>query len=188
MSIKYAILGLLARKAAHGYELKKGFEAVAGPHWALNVGQVYTTLGRLEAEGLVEPEEGARAGARERQTYYVTAKGLDALGGWVREPVGRTPPVRDELQVKLLFADRRRPHLVLGLIDEQRRVYRHRLEQARDRLGALEEEPEGEAYPAARFDRAVRLSLAEAAVVRAEADLRWLDLCDGRINAALRAD
>jgi DNA-binding PadR family transcriptional regulator len=135
MSIKYAILGLLARKPAHGYELKKSFEGIAGPHWALNVGQVYTTLSRLEAEGLVEPEEGPRAGTRDRQTYCVTPEGLDALGEWVREPVGRTPPVRDELQVKLLFADRRRPQLILGLVDEQRRVYRHRLEQARARAG-----------------------------------------------------
>ncbi len=204
-SVRHGILGLLARRPAHGYDLKKSFEALAGAGWALNFGQVYTTLERLRAEGLVEAEEGPRAGVRERLTYYITSDGLDALADWVREPVRRARPTRDDLQVKLLFADRRRPQLILGLLDEQRRLLRGRLAEARAAKAQVEADvgaargrrmmtrstvrAESDTAPGSTatqaLDRAIRLALAEAAVLRIEADLRWLDLCEDQVRAAM---
>ncbi len=201
-SVKYGLLGLLARRPAHGYDLKKSFEAAAGAHWDLNFGQIYTTLNRLVSDGLVEAEEKTRSGPREKLTYYITSEGLDALANWVRQPVGRTKPLRDELYIKLLFADRRRPEHILALLAEQRRLYEGNLAEARDRAKreraeSLEPAPEQAGQPVAgagsgtasasapsKLDRAIRLALAEAAVVRAEADLRWLDLCENKISVA----
>jgi len=201
-SVKYGLLGLLARRPAHGYELKKSFEAAAGAHWALNFGQVYTTLDRLVADGLVEAEEKAGSGPRVKLTYYITSDGLDALADWVRRPVGRTRPLRDELQIKLLFADRRRPEHILTLLAEQRRLYEANLAEARKRAEreraaslVLGEEQAGNSTAglgsgassvSSKLDRAIRLALAEAAVVRAEADLRWLDLCESKVKMAIQ--
>ncbi|MHB0886470.1 MAG: PadR family transcriptional regulator [Bacillota bacterium] len=200
-SVKYGLLGLLARRPAHGYDLKKSFEAAAGAHWNLNFGQIYTTLNRLVADRLIEAEEKTRSGPREKLTYYITSEGLDALADWVRDPVGRTKPLRDELYIKLLFADRRRPEHILTLLAEQRRLYEGSLAEARERAKreraeSLEPVPEqatkSDAGPGAasasapsKLDRAIRLALAEAAVVRAEADLRWLDLCESKIKVAV---
>lgn len=195
-SVKYGLLGLLARRPAHGYDLKKSFEAAAGAHWALNFGQVYTTLDRLVADGLVEAEEKTRSGPREKLTYYITSDGLDALADWVRQPVGRTKPLRDELYIKLLFADRRRPEHILTLLAEQRRLYEANLVEAREwakreREESLEAPPDQAGQRSAvattassKLDRAIRLTLAEAALIRAEADLRWLDLCENKIRVA----
>ncbi|MGH7856156.1 MAG: PadR family transcriptional regulator, partial [Candidatus Binatia bacterium] len=54
MSVKYALLGILAEKERHGYDLKEAFEERVGEFWALNFGQIYSTLDRLEADGMVE--------------------------------------------------------------------------------------------------------------------------------------
>jgi len=78
MSIRYGLLALLAEEPRHGYELKTAFERRTGGQWALNIGQVYTTLQRLERDGLVE-----RLGdGDERQDYRVTSAGQAQLEEW----------------------------------------------------------------------------------------------------------
>src|SRR5689334_11346172 len=79
MSIKYGLLALLEREPMYGYQLRTEFEAAAGSTWPLNVGQVYTTLARLERDGLVAPQ-GADSEGRER--YAITAPGQAELATW----------------------------------------------------------------------------------------------------------
>ena len=90
MSVRYALLALLSEGAKYGMQLRDEYEAATGDVWPLNVGQVYTTLQRLERDGLVESDG---AGDDERQkSFRITAGGQAELGGWLRTPPGPTPP------------------------------------------------------------------------------------------------
>src|SRR5256712_2501031 len=84
VSLKYGVLGLLAEEPLHGYEVKTRFEAMLGGTWEVNIGQIYTTLQRLERDGLVRPV-GPR-GDRGRQSYELLPKGQTALLEWLAQP------------------------------------------------------------------------------------------------------
>ncbi|MDR0342362.1 MAG: PadR family transcriptional regulator, partial [Nocardiopsaceae bacterium] len=100
MSVRHALLALLSEGPKYGLQLREEFEARTGEVWPLNVGQVYTTLQRLERDGLVESddEEGPQRG------YRITAAGGDELAGWLRTPPDLSSPPRDELVMKVLVA------------------------------------------------------------------------------------
>src|SRR6266404_9797793 len=87
MSIKYAILGLLAERPSHGYAVHASFEARLSDFWELNYGQVYQVLGLLEREGLIAGEDD-RVGKRPpKKVYSVTSRGRIALRNWLRAPI-----------------------------------------------------------------------------------------------------
>ncbi|MEO7371094.1 MAG: PadR family transcriptional regulator, partial [Ilumatobacteraceae bacterium] len=105
MSVRHAILALLSEGPKYGLQLRQEFEARTGEVWPLNVGQVYTTLQRLERDGLVEsgeadgrPHEGAQKG------YRITAPGRRELVDWLTKPLDDPQPPRDELLIKVLIA------------------------------------------------------------------------------------
>jgi DNA-binding PadR family transcriptional regulator len=163
--MRYPFLALLADGPAHGYELKLALEhrfgSVLPP---LNAGQVYTTLGRLERDGLVRgsdvPED-----ARQKRVYELTDAGRDALADWVAAPATATR-LRDEFFLKLVLAGLTGIADPRALIERQRREY---LQALRDLAGA-----------AANGNEAGSL-LAEGAALHLEADLKWLDLCQERL-------
>jgi DNA-binding PadR family transcriptional regulator len=165
------MMALLAEEPRYGYQLKTSFEAATGGVWRINVGQVYTTLDRLHRDGLVDVDDRG-----DQKRYTLTADGREALGAWWRTVPVDDPPPRDELQVKVLLAVARGPEHALEVITRQRTALTRLLQQHR-RSG--------------RGERAIGQSLAETLVadalaVRAEADLRWLDLCESRIQEAGR--
>src|SRR2546425_11338721 len=99
MSLKYGVLGLLAEEPLHGYEVKNRFEAMLGGTWEVNIGQIYTTLQRLERDGLVRPI--GRRGDRGKLQYELSPEGHKALDQWLATPgSGPTAPPRGRL-VKL---------------------------------------------------------------------------------------
>jgi hypothetical protein len=71
MSVRHALLALLSEGPKYGLQLRDEYEAVTGDVWPLKVGQVYTTLQRLEREGLVESDD-AVEGERQK-SYRITA-------------------------------------------------------------------------------------------------------------------
>lgn len=170
MSVKQGLLALLAQEPMYGARLRAEFEARTGGTWPLNVGQVYTTLDRLHRDGLVDID--ARG---EQKRYSLTAGGHAALGAWWRaEPVDDPPP-RDELQLKVLLAiDHGRDHAIT-VITRQRTALTRLLQQHRRAQRAGDAPSLAEAL------------VADALAVRAEADLRWLDLCESRILRAGRS-
>src|ERR1700710_2179604 len=101
MSIRHGLLALLDRGPRYGYQLRTEFEARTGATWPLNVGQVYTTLARLDRDGLVEA---AGADAEGHVYYRVTDAGRAEVASWFATPVSRTSPPRDELAIKLAMA------------------------------------------------------------------------------------
>src|SRR3954466_3766715 len=101
MSVRQALLALLEEGPRYGYQLRAQFEQRTGSTWPLNVGQVYTTLTRLERAGFVE---GAGADAEGHVVYRITERGRGEVATWFTTPVERTQPPRDELAIKLALA------------------------------------------------------------------------------------
>ncbi len=177
MGVREGLLALLDREPAHGYQLKTGFEAATGGVWSLNVGQVYATLERLERDGFVASEEtDEHTGKR---PYRITAAGADELGAWWAATPSDDPPPRDELMVKVLLAIATDQKRALDVVTAQRNALMTLLQKRRR---------ESVPAPGRPSDPLVDRLVVDALVVRAEADLRWLDLCEERLVAERDAE
>lgn len=174
MAVREGLLALLQDDARYGYQLKTEFEQVTGGVWPLNVGQVYTTLDRLARDGYVTME----VGADDQKLYTITVKGLGELGSWWEAIPADDPPPRDELMLKVLMAIEHGPERGLGVITRQRTALLTLLQQRRRARQTVEQDVGGEALAAQL--------VTDALIVRAEADLRWLDLCESRLTAVRR--
>lgn len=172
MSFRYGLLALLAEEPRHGYELKTAFERRTGGEWAINIGQVYTTLQRLERDGLVE-----LAGSdAERRDYRITVAGRAQLESWYATPVVAEPAPRDELMIKVLLAVAAADVDVTDILQRQRRASIEQL-QAYTRRKAR-------AHPT---DDLAFLLMLDALIFRSEAEIRWLDAAEARIRQAIDA-
>jgi DNA-binding PadR family transcriptional regulator len=160
MSVKHSLLALLERGPAYGYQLRAAFESATGNTWPLNIGQVYTTLNRLERDELVEALPENDSGQR---PYRITDSGRRHLAGWFASPVQAADRPRDELTIKLALAVTT-PGVDVADVIQRQRGATLRLLQEYTRLKAAEEHAE----------LAWRLVL-ESMIFRAEAEIRWLD-------------
>jgi DNA-binding PadR family transcriptional regulator len=163
MSLKFGILGLLAEEPLHGYEVKNRFESLLGGTWEVNIGQVYSTLQRLERDGLVEPADDR--GDRGKLPYHLTTTGRRTLDDWLRKPEAEPQQLREEIYVKLLLASRLANGNLDRLLADQRRIYLQRLKD----LAGLERQARGQG----RDDLVL---LMKGAVLHTEADLKWTDV------------
>jgi DNA-binding PadR family transcriptional regulator len=163
MSIRNGLLALLEGGPKYGYQLRVEFEAATGATWPLNVGQVYTTLNRLDRDGLVEPVGAADESGK--VVYRITEAGRAELATWFDEPIEHDARPRDELVIKVAMAVATPSVDALAVIDAQRAAA-HRAIRAATRRKA-----------GAAVDLATAL-VAEAAIFAAEAEVRWLDHCE----------
>src|SRR5579883_260688 len=103
MSIRHALLAFLSEGPKYGLQLRQEFEESTGEVWPLNVGQVYTTLQRLERDELIESDgRGEEAGPQ--KVFRITKAGRKELETWLSTPSDLTEPPRDELVIKVLAA------------------------------------------------------------------------------------
>jgi DNA-binding PadR family transcriptional regulator len=160
MSIKHSLLALLERGPAYGYQLRAAFESATGSTWPLNIGQVYTTLSRLERDEMVEALPENESGQR---PYSITEAGKRHLAGWFASPVRITDRPRDELTIKLALAVTTPGVDVADVIQRQRAATLRTLQEY-TRLKTDEDSA----------DLAWKLVL-ESMIFRAEAEIRWLD-------------
>jgi DNA-binding PadR family transcriptional regulator len=170
VSVRHALLALLSEGPKYGLQLREEFEARTGEVWPLNVGQVYTTLQRLERDGLVESDDAAQDGPQ--KAFRITAEGETELAGWLRTPPDMSGPPRDELVMKVLVAMRVPGTNVHDVIQVHRR-YLVELMQQWTRIKEAEADSD--------------LSLAlvvDAELFRLDSVIRWLDAADGRIKRA----
>ena len=169
MSIRQGLLALLEERPRYGYELRQEFESRTGSTWPLNVGQVYTTLARLERDGLVEPDHTDDEG----HVYYrITDDGRGDVREWFARPVARENQRRDELAIKLALAITLPGVDVAGIVQTQRT----------ETMRSLQEVTRVKAR-AGDTDLAWTL-VADALVFQAEAEIRWLDHCESRLVRA----
>jgi DNA-binding PadR family transcriptional regulator len=167
VSVRHALLALLSDGPKYGLQLRQEFEARTGDVWPLNVGQVYTTLQRLERDGLVESdgsEEGPQKG------YVITVDGSRELTDWLETPPEISPPPRDELLIKVLVAVQ-----VPGIdVHDVVQVHRRHLIELMQRYTAVKAD-------APENDLALAL-VVDAELFRLEAAVRWLDSADTRLR------
>ena len=168
MSVRHAMLALLSEGPKYGLQLREEFEGRTGEVWPLNVGQVYTTLQRLERDGLVESDTNGEDGPQ--KAFRITSEGERELAGWLRTPPDLSSPPRDELVMKVLIALRvpgTDPHEVI----QAHRRYLVQLMQQWTRI--KDDEANGD----------LGLALAvDAELLRLDSVVRWLDLADDRLK------
>jgi DNA-binding PadR family transcriptional regulator len=169
MSVRHAMLALLSEGSSYGLHLREEFEARTGDVWPLNVGQVYTTLQRLERDGLVA-SEGDEDGPGAQKMFRITQDGARELDTWLRTPPDLSSPPRDELVMKVLIALRVPGASVSEVIQAHRR-YLVELMQQWTRI-------KEDADPA---DLSLGLAV-DAELFRLDAVVRWLDAADARIK------
>jgi len=170
VSIRLALLALLAERPMHGYLLRQEFEGRTGSTWPLNIGQVYTTLGRLQRDGLVEEDGHGDDGS---VVYRLTDDGRRVVGDWWYRPVERDAPARDELAIKVALA------VTAPGVDPSSVIHAQRVESLRSlqeytRLKSAIPEPPPEAELA-------WLLVLDSLVFAAEAEVRWLDHIEQRL-------
>ena len=167
MTVRHALLALLSTGPKYGLQLAQEFEQETGELWPLNTGQVYSTLQRLERDGLVDAEDETQG---PQQKYRITDAGRDDLDAWLRSPPDTTNPPRDELVMKVLVS------LRIPGVDTADLVqgYRRHVIESMQQYTRLKEH-------AAEADVGLLL-VADAELFRLEAVVRWLDTADARIR------
>jgi DNA-binding PadR family transcriptional regulator len=166
--VREAMLALLAKEPTHGYDLRQRLiRALGVAGEALNPGQVYMTLSRLERAGLVRGAQVEQSAAPDKKVYEVTATGRDHVTEWLMDSSWpKVAPV--DFHLKLVAAAATGLADPVALVDAQRRELLRRLSDvqrlAADR-GAGDE------------DGALVL---EGTALRLQADIRWLEACERR--------
>jgi len=169
MSVRHAMLALLSEGPKYGLRLREEFEDRTGEVWPLNVGQVYTTLQRLERDGLVRSDGSGEDGPQ--KAFWITADGERELAAWLRTPPDLSSPPRDELVMKVLIALRvpgTDPHEVI-------QAHRRYLVQLMQQWTRIKDD---------EADGGLGLALAiDAELLRLDSMVRWLDIADTRLQA-----
>lgn len=172
MTVRNAILGLLAQQPRHGYELRAAFEALVGGNdiWEVKPAQIYTTLARLEEAGLVHQDSVEQDSGPDKRIYSLTPSGQTELAEWFGTGVVAEHH-RDEFFVKLmvsLYSDEIDPYQVIRA--QRNRLYQdlHALTARRNGIDAHRE--------------LAQIFLLDKSIMHLEADLRWLDLLEARLD------
>lgn len=173
MSVRHAILGLIAQKPRYGYELRAAFEALVGgdENWDVKPAQIYATLERLEEAKLIACISDLGEGDEpSRRIYAITPQGQEALTAWLSCGV-LTSHQRDEFFIKLMIAMLSSGTTPERLIQAQRDLLLSALHTAVMQQDACDPHTQ----------TAQRL-LRDKVVMHLETDLRWLDLIEDRLT------
>lgn len=171
MSVKHGLLSALERRSMHGYDLRRELADVLGAEWAVNYGQIYSTLDRMVRDGLVVQSETLSGNdAPDRKLYTVTPAGRAELRRWFMSPVEGPGTGRDELYAKVLLA-------LTGDVSIDDVIQVQRKGQLR-RIGLLTELKE-------RLDSELDLAdilQADLSIAKTEAAINWLDAAEAKIR------
>ncbi len=176
MSVRHGLLALLAEREMYGNQLRQEFEHRTGGTWPLNIGQVYTTLNRLQRDGLVAEGERRPDGS---VVYRLTDAGRRDVGEWWLTPVDRTAPARDELAIKLSLAVTAQGVDVAAVVQRQR-TETMRAMQDYTRLSARVADPD-------RGEDLAWLLVLDNLIFATEAEIRWLDHVEQRLARRARS-
>jgi DNA-binding PadR family transcriptional regulator len=186
MSVRQGLLTLLEQRPMYGYQLRMEFESRTGSTWPLNIGQVYTTLARLDRDGMVE---GAGSDEEGHVMYRITDAGRAEVATWFTTPVQRTQPPRDELAIKLALAVTMPDVDVAAVIQGQRRATMTALQDYTRLKRTAEDSTAGDGTAEGRQGDPAGLGwglVLDSLIFAAEAEIRWLDHCEARVRRAVR--
>jgi len=151
----------------YGYQLRASFEESTGGTWPLNIGQVYTTLSRLERDGLVHALPEGDGGQR---PFQITEAGRAELATWFATPISWSDRPRNELAIKMALA-LTTPGIDVRAVAQTQRTATMRTLQEYTRLKKTADD---------QADLAWRLVL-DAMLFQAEGEVRWLDHCEASL-------
>jgi DNA-binding PadR family transcriptional regulator len=171
MSVRHAMLALLSEGPKYGLQLREEFEARTGEVWPLKVGQVYTTLQRLERDGLVQSDEDGEPGPQ--KGFRITAEGERELARWLRTPPDLSSPPRDELVMKVLVA----LHVPSADVHEVIQAHRRYLVELMQEWTRIREDDTAD-------DLNASLAI-DAELFRLDSVAKWLDAAEARVNRAV---
>jgi DNA-binding PadR family transcriptional regulator len=158
------VLAMLAKEPSQGYQLRARLDRALGPLGeAMNDGQIYVTLGRLEKVGLITRRI-AGAPSADRKVYELTPAGQERVTEWLSE-VSWPKPDLAEFHLKLIAAAAAGLADPIGIVDMQRRELLRRLREV-------------ERAAMAEPDHSDAGLLLEGIALRLQADLRWLEACE----------
>lgn len=172
MPVRHAVLGLLAQRPRHGYELRTAFQAVGGgeENWDVKPAQIYSTLTRLEQSGLVVEEGVEQDAGPEKRIYAITKAGRQVLEEWFASGITEDHQ-RDEFFVKLMLGlalDSTDPYALINTQRDQLYKQLHGITEQRSRADPRKE--------------MAKILLLDKVVMHLEADLRWLDITEARLD------
>lgn len=171
MSVKHALLALLYQQPMHGYELGKQLHLVVSAEWDVKPGQIASTLARLSEANLVDYDIEPTDDAPDRKVYFITDDGRQELESWYRSPEVREYRLGDAFYIKLVLSLVGGPVSPEEVLMTQRRELYQQLHQA--------------TQLARKSDQKTQLPwvlLLESAIMHLEADLRWIEMCEARLN------
>lgn len=173
MSVSMSLLAILDEGPAYGLQLRNEFETRTGGVWPLNVGQVYTTLDRLERDDLVtlQPDPGPEGS----KVYEITPAGRERLAAWYARPSKAKAPSRDELVLKLIMVSAHDPGATADVVQAERRAAIERLQD----YTRLKRDASDDADLGWMF-------LVDSLIFQTEARVRWLDACEERLARTRR--
>ncbi len=176
MSVRHAVLGLLTQHPRHGYELRAAFQALVGgeENWDVKPAQIYSTLSRLEKSGLIAEEAIEQEAGPEKRIYAITDEGLNFLRAWFMEGI---PPEhqRDEFFIKMMVA------MVSGVADPYQLLQTQRTELYKGLHTLMAQRTQTDPRTAL-----AKILLLDKASMHLEADLRWLDMIEARLDEIKR--
>jgi DNA-binding PadR family transcriptional regulator len=172
MSVRHAVLGLLAQRPRHGYELRAAFQALVGgeANWDVKPAQIYTTLARLEQGGLVVEDSVEQDAGPEKRIYALTLIGRQTLQEWFVNSI-EPEHQHDEFFLKLMIG------LVSGVADPYRLIQTQRAHLFQELHDITEQR--SQADPGREL---AGILLLDKAIMHVEADLRWLDMIEARLD------
>jgi DNA-binding PadR family transcriptional regulator len=176
MSVRHAVLGLLAQRPRHGYELRAAFQALVGgeANWDVKPAQIYTTLARLEQGGLVVEDSVEQDAGPEKRIYALTLIGRQTLQEWFVNSI-EPEHQHDEFFLKLMIG------LVSGVADPYRLIQTQRIHLFQELHDVTEQR--SQADPGREL---AGILLLDKTIMHVEADLRWLDMIEGRLDEIRR--
>lgn len=166
MSLKHSILAVLSIGDCHGYQIRQEIESRTGQTWQINIGQIYSTLDRLERDNLIVAEGPNPEG---QIRYSITPDGKAEALEWLKAPVSQTTQIRHELAIKLALAVTL-PGVDTELILQSQRISTLRnLQTLTTAKMSASESPSDLAW----------LLILDSQLFALEAELRWLDHVEG---------
>lgn len=170
MSVKHTLLALLYQQPMHGYELGKQLNLAITAEWDVKPGQISSTLGRLKDASLVDFEMEATDDAPDRKVYFITDEGRQELENWYLTPEVREYRLGDAFYIKLVLSLLGGPVTPEQVLITQRRELYRQLHEATEMIR--------QANPRTQLPW---IMLLESATMHLEADLRWIEMCEGRL-------
>jgi PadR family transcriptional regulator, regulatory protein AphA len=175
MSLKYALLGLLAESPKYGYELKRRFEGALGNVWSVSYGQLYPALRDLAELGWLTKKTEPGKKAAEKNIYSITEKGRGKLDEWLLKPMRSSYKIKDEFTLRFLFFSKLSPGNVLDYLEAQQKKTVLQKETFQVTLASLQHE----------IDYFLQ-AIIRKGILHLEAENRWLEEVMGDVRAGLR--